>query len=200
PLDRARLRTIAVVGPNAKGVHLGGYSRDPGRGVDVVSGIAEKVGPAVRVIHAEGVRITEGEPNWSQDAVVFGDPAKNRQRIQEAVDLVGPADAIVVVVGTNESTSREAYSDQHLGDAVDLSREPLWPFGYGLSYTTFSLANVRVTPATIAADGTAQVSADVTNTGARAGDEVVQLYIRDVVSSVTRPIKELRGFERVSLA
>jgi beta-glucosidase len=55
-------------------------------------------------------------------------------------------------------------------------------------------------PATIAPDGTAQVSADVTNTGARAGDEVVQLYIRDVVSSVTRPIKELRGFERVALA
>ena len=62
PFDRTRLRTIAVVGPNAKGVHLGGYSRDPGRGVDVLDGIAAKVGPAVRVIHAEGVRITEGDP------------------------------------------------------------------------------------------------------------------------------------------
>jgi len=82
---------------------------------------------------------------------------------------------------------------------VDLTREPLWPFGYGLSYTTFTVSNVRVTPATIAPDGTAQVSADVTNTGVRAGDEVVQLYVQHLGSTVERPIRELKGYKRVAL-
>ena len=81
---------------------------------------------------------------------------------------------------------------------LDLSREPLWPFGHGLSYSTFTLRNLKVTPDTIGPGGSASVSVDVANTGARSGDEVVQLYIRDVVSSVTRPTKELRGFERVT--
>ena len=79
-------------------------------------------------------------------------------------------------------------------------REPLWAFGHGLSYTTFTIANVRVSPASIGAAGRATVTVDVTNTGTRAGDEVVQLYIHDVVSSVTTPVKQLRGFERVTLA
>jgi len=87
PLDRAKLKTIAVVGPNAKGVRLGGYSSDPGRGVDILQGIQDKAGAGIRVLHAEGVRITEHEPNWTADKVVFGDPVKNRQRIAEAVKL-----------------------------------------------------------------------------------------------------------------
>ena len=77
---------------------------------------------------------------------------------------------------------------------------PLYAFGYGLSYTTFAVENVRLEDATIARDGATRVLADVTNTGARAGTEVVQLYVRDRVSSVTRPVKELKGFARVSLA
>ena len=80
-----------------------------------------------------------------------------------------------------------------------MSREPLWPFGHGLSYTTFALANLRVSPSTIAAGGRAEVTIDVVNTGRVTGDEVVQLYVRDLVSSVTRPTKELCGFERVTL-
>ena len=77
--------------------------------------------------------------------------------------------------------------------------EPLWPFGYGLSYTTFEVSEPTLSQATIPADGTATVSVEVTNTGDRAGDEVVQLYLRDVVSSVTRPVQELKAFERVTL-
>jgi len=76
---------------------------------------------------------------------------------------------------------------------------PLFPFGYGLSYTKFQYSNLRVEPNSIATNGSAKVSVDVTNAGTRMGDEVVQLYVRDEVSSVTRPIKELRGFERVSI-
>ncbi len=297
PLDRKKLKTIAVVGPNAKGVRLGGYSSDPGRGIDILQGIREKAGPGVRVLHAEGVRITEHEPDWTGDKVVFGDPEKNRRRITEAVAVARQADVAVVVVGTNESTSREAWADEHLGDVADLQlssqqdelveavrktgkpvvvvlingrplaipriaetipailegfylgqeggtalaealfgdlnpggklpisfprhvgqlpvyygrkptsfrnyldmpREPLFSFGHGLSYTTFKMDNLSVTPAKIGPGGRATVKVDVTNTGARKGDEVVQLYLHDRVSSVTRPAKELCGFERVSL-
>jgi beta-glucosidase len=80
------------------------------------------------------------------------------------------------------------------------SREPLFPFGFGLSYTTFEIGAPKLSAAQIRTDGSVTVSVDVRNTGKVAGDEVVQLYLRDVVSSVTRPVKELRGFKRVSLA
>jgi beta-glucosidase len=78
--------------------------------------------------------------------------------------------------------------------------EPLYPFGFGLSYTTFAYANLRVASASIRPDGRTTVSVDVRNTGSRAGDEIVQLYIRDDVSAATRPVKQLRGFRRVTLA
>jgi len=77
--------------------------------------------------------------------------------------------------------------------------DPLFAFGHGLSYTTFEISAPQLSNATIATDGSVDVSVEVTNTGDRAGDEVVQLYIRDLVSSVTRPVLELKGFERVSL-
>jgi beta-glucosidase len=121
PLDRSRLKTIAVIGPNAKGVHLGGYSKDPGRGVDLLQGIQDKAGAGIRVLYAEGTRITEHEANWTEDKVEMGDPVKNRQRIAEAVTVARQADVVVVAVGTNESTSREAWADNHLGDVAELA-------------------------------------------------------------------------------
>lgn len=77
--------------------------------------------------------------------------------------------------------------------------EPLYPFGYGLSYTTFRFANLRTSAPELALDGRVNVSVDVTNTGTRAGDEVVQLYAKWLHSAVSRPREELEGFERVSL-
>ena len=79
------------------------------------------------------------------------------------------------------------------------SKAAIFPFGFGLSYTTFEYANLKVTPAQIGPAGEAKVSVTVTNTGKRAGDEIVQLYIHDLVSSVTRPVMELKDFKRVSL-
>ena len=79
------------------------------------------------------------------------------------------------------------------------NKEPLFPFGHGLSYTSFEYSNASVEPATIGPGESAKVKVTVTNTGSREGDEIVQLYIRDEVSSVTRPIKELRDFRRVAL-
>ena len=80
------------------------------------------------------------------------------------------------------------------------SKEPLFPFGYGLSYTTFDYSNLKISPAQIGLADHAKVSVAVTNTGQRAADEIVQLYIRDLVSSVTRPVMELKDFQRISLA
>ena len=77
--------------------------------------------------------------------------------------------------------------------------EPLYPFGYGLSYTTFAYGNLRLAPEKIKPNEEARVRVDVTNSGNCAGDEVVQLYIHDQVSSVTRPVKALKGFNRISL-
>jgi beta-glucosidase len=74
---------------------------------------------------------------------------------------------------------------------------PLYPFGYGLSYTSFQYSNLRLSSTTISATGQVTVSVDVKNTGTRAGDEVVQLYVKDVAASVNRPIKELKGFKRI---
>ena len=87
------------------------------------------------------------------------------------------------------------------GDYVDGPTGPLWPFGFGLSYTCFELSDLRVDRSEVpTADGECVVRVDVANTGERAGDEVVQLYVRDEEASVARPVLELRGFQRVSLA
>jgi beta-glucosidase len=82
---------------------------------------------------------------------------------------------------------------------ADMSAKPLWEFGHGLSYTSFEYSNLRIETPRVRRDGEVRLSVDVANTGARAGAEVVQLYIRDVLASVTTPVKQLRGFERVEL-
>jgi beta-glucosidase len=84
-------------------------------------------------------------------------------------------------------------------DYVDGSADPLFEFGYGLSYTTFEFSNLLIRPTRIPIYGTVTIKADVINAGKRAGDEVVQLYINDVLASVTRPVKELKAFERIHL-
>jgi len=81
-----------------------------------------------------------------------------------------------------------------------LSEAPLYPFGHGLSYTRFEYANLRLDRTTVATNGAVQVAFDVTNTGRREGDEVAQLYVRDVAASVPVPLKQLRGFTRIRLA
>ena len=84
-------------------------------------------------------------------------------------------------------------------DYVDLSGKPQFPFGYGLSYTRFAYSNLTVSPSRIDAHGTVSIAVDVTNAGSRAGDEVVQLYLHDGPRSVTRPVEELKGFQRITL-
>jgi beta-glucosidase len=85
------------------------------------------------------------------------------------------------------------------GDYVETSARPLYEFGHGLSYTTFEFSGLVITPGILRLDGEVEIKADVKNTGNRAGDEVVQLYINDITASVTRPVKELKSFRRVHL-
>ena len=85
-------------------------------------------------------------------------------------------------------------------DYVDLTGQPLFPFGFGLSFTTFEYSDLSITPAQIGPRDTAIVKLRVKNTGARAGDEVVQLYVKDLLASIARPVMQLERFGRVSLA
>jgi beta-glucosidase len=300
PLDLVKLKTIAVIGPNAAELHLGGYSRSPLHSVPILQGIRDRVGTKVKVVYAEGCRFTAGKQDWHgwfEDNVQLVDPKTQVDKIKEAVDAAKSADIAILVVGENEATNREAWSEQHLGDrdSLDLlgaqndlvkavvetgtptivllingrplsinyiaehvpailegwylgqeggtaaanvlfgdvnpggklpitfphsvgdlpdfynhkpsanrtyafsTRKPLFPFGYGLSYTTFHFDNLRVEPAHIQVGGTAKVSIDVTNAGSREGDEVPQLYVHQKIASVTRPVMQLKGFQRIRL-
>ena len=297
PLDKGQLDQIAVIGPNADAIRLGGYSDVPNRVVTMLDGIRAEVGSEARTIYHVGVELTE-QGDWWTDEVILADRDENLARIDVARRAVADADVILLFIGGSEATRREAYAANHPGDrtSIDLVGEqlelaramfetgkpvvvilingrplgieevtdrasaviegwylgqeggtamadvlfgkvnpggklpvtiprnvgqlplvynhkpsalrgylfdttaPLFPFGYGLSYTSFSLSAPRLSATSTTADAGVTVSVDVTNTGDRAGDEVVQLYLRDKVSAVTRPVKELRGFQRVTLA
>jgi beta-glucosidase len=79
------------------------------------------------------------------------------------------------------------------------TEDPLYPFGYGLSYTQFGYSDLKIDPESVSSEDCVRIQATIKNLGDRAGDEVVQLYIRDVESSVPRPVKKLEGFSRISL-
>jgi beta-glucosidase len=300
PLDLNKLKTVAVIGPNADQLHLGGYSRNPLHGVTILQGIQDRVGSKAKVVYAEGCRFTDKHQDWHgwfDDNVGLIDPATQQDKIKEAVAAAKNADVAILVVGENESTNREAWSEQHLGDrdSLDLlgaqsqlvkevvetgtptvvllingrplsinyiaqhvpavlegwylgeeggtaaaqvlfgdinpggklpitfphsvgdlpdfynhkpsdnrsyafsTRQPLFPFGFGLSYTRFKFDNLHVEPSQIQPGGSAKVTVDVSNIGDRQGDEVVQMYVHQKVASLTRPVVALKGFERISL-
>jgi beta-glucosidase len=85
------------------------------------------------------------------------------------------------------------------GSYMDMSAKPLYPFGHGLSYTKFAYSDLKITPESVGAGDTVTIQATIKNVGQRAGDEVVQLYVHDVIASVTRPVQELKGFVRLPL-
>ena len=297
PLNLKKIKTIAVIGPNANRSLLGGYSGVPRNDVTVLAAIREKAGPRARVLYSEGCKITIGG-SWNQDEVTPSDPEEDRRQIAEAVEVAKEADVVILAIGDNEQTSREAWNLKHMGDRSTLDLigrqeelvkamvqtgkpvivllfngrpisinyvaenvpvifecwylgqetghavadvlfgdhnpggklpitiprsaghlpafynykpsarrgylfdevSPLFAFGYGLSYSKFTFGNMRLEKKKIKRNGSTRVLVDVTNSGKRAGSEVVQMYIRDLFSSVTRPIKELKGFQKVLLA
>jgi len=105
----------------------------------------------------------------------------------------------VPIYYNHKNTGRPASSSAYTSKYIDLPHMPLFAFGYGLSYTTFEYSNLTVSPSKISISQSITVTADIKNTGNRAGKEVAQLYIRDLVASATRPVRELKGFQKVHL-
>ncbi|NDV84598.1 beta-glucosidase BglX [Bacteroides sp. 51] len=109
----------------------------------------------------------------------------------------------VPIYYNHKNTGRPLLKDNpkayYRSSYIDVDNSPLYPFGYGLSYTTFDISNMRLDKREISMKETLTVTADVTNTGNCDGEEIVQLYIRDLVGSVTRPVKELKGFSKLAL-
>jgi beta-glucosidase len=296
PLDAAKVKRLGVIGTHARDTPIGGYSDIPRKVVSILDGVKAVSGERFEVVYSEGVRITESRV-WAADEVDLAPPEVNALLIGEAVKAARTCDTIVLVLGDNEQTSREAWADNHLGDRdsldllgqqndlakaifalgkptvvvllngrplsvnylaenadalvegwylgqetghavadvlfgnvnpggklpVSIARDvgqlpiyynvkptarrgylfdevsPLYPFGFGLSYTTFDISAPRLARGSIRNGETVRVEVDVVNTGARKGDEVVQLYVRDDHASVTRPVKELKHFKRVTL-
>jgi beta-glucosidase len=100
----------------------------------------------------------------------------------------------------HKSTGRPTAPDRWHTGYLDQSSTPLFPFGFGLTYTSFKYSDLKVGSSTVAPDGTLRVSADIANTGKREGTEVVQLYVHDRLAPTSRPVRELKGFQRVTLA
>ena len=305
PLDQAKIKSLAVIGPNADKIRLGGYSGVPPYFITVREGIRKRLGGGVNVSYAEGVRISEPDKDPQSNKLApyqAPSPEKDAQLIAEALDTARKADVVVLVLGGNETVTREAFAGfgggkAALGDSDDLElpgrqnelvREivklgkptvavllngrpysianlshsagailecwylgqetgnaiagvlfgdvnpsgklpvsiaqnaaqlpvfyyktpqsrlgyvfndnaPLFPFGYGLSYTTFSYGKPTLDRAQIRPNGVARVSVPVTNSGTREGEEIVQMYVHPRVSSVVQPVLRLAGFERVHL-
>ncbi len=128
--------------------------------------------------------------------VLFGDVAPGGKLPITFPRTVGQ---IPIYYGHKNTGRPPDPANKYTSKYLDAPVTPLFPFGYGLSYTSFKLTNLRLSASTIRPDGHLAVTAEIENVGERVADEVVQLYIRDMVASVTRPVKELKGFERITL-
>jgi len=286
PLDKSKIKSIAVIGPLADRLITNNYNGVPDSSVTPLKGIQDRAGAGIQVTYAVGCGIPATGKKWVPE------PAVPPDSIAPAVAAAHDADVAVVFVGTDADVEEEANDRKTMGvvgdqerlveavlaanphtvvvelsggpltvpwiaqhapalleawwpgeeggnaiadvlfgnvnpagrlphtvyasesqvppqDQYDISKgftymylkgEPLFPFGYGLSYTTFAYSNLTVSPRQISGNGTVTVSVDVKNTGARAGDEVVQLYIHDSPRGTPPPAERLRGFQRVTLA
>ena len=302
PLSDA-VRTVAVIGPNADVVRLGSYSGTPLFQVSLLEGIRARAAGRVKVTFAQGCILDKKDTNnafhgWKFETPVIATDDENLQLVAEARKAAEAADVVILALGENEATSREAWAADHLGDSATLElrgsqrmlaeavlstgtpvvvylsnarplevgflkekaqaiiegwymgqetgtaaaeilfgdvspsgkltasfpasvgqipayyskkpyagpfayqftdHAPLWPFGHGLSYTTFRYENMRLKDREISTGASTEASVDVVNTGSREADEIVQLYVHQDVSSVTRAVKELKGFRRIHL-
>lgn len=175
----------------------------PGRQEELIRAVAA-TGTPTAVVLIGGSAITMP---WldAVDAVLmawYPGEAGGRALADLLVGERNPSGRLPITFPRAEGQLPLVYNHQPTGrgdDYVDLTGEPLFPFGYGLSYTTFAYSDLRVTPDSMSAESRATVQFKVRNTGSRAGAEVVQLYVRDLLASVTQPILALKGFRRIFL-
>ncbi|MGK6352657.1 beta-glucosidase BglX [Parapedobacter sp. DT-150] len=132
--------------------------------------------------------------------VLFGDVNPSGKLPATFPQHVGQVPLYYSHKNTGRPLAEGQWFQKFRSNYLDVSNEPLYPFGYGLSYTTFGYGEVALSADTLPRGGKLQVRVQVTNTGDYAGEEVVQLYLRDLVGSVTRPVKELKGFQKIRLA
>jgi len=298
PLDASKIKTMAVIGPNAADIHLGGYTMEPRTGISVLDGIRQFANGKFDVTYAEGCKITTTPGSfWDNDNTVLNDEQSDLKLISEAAAIASKSDVVLLVIGENESICREGWGEDHRGDRDDLAlfgrqeelvkavlqtgkpvivllingrpitanyvaenvpallegwymgqetgtavadvlfgkvnpsgklsitipknvgqlpayyskkpsryrsyvnsdMTPLFPFGFGLSYTTFEYGKPELSKTEIHKNENVKVAVVVKNSGTYKGDEIIQLYIHDKVSSVTRPILELKDFARITL-
>ncbi len=277
PLDRTKLKSVAVIGPYADIVALDWYSGTPGYSVSVLDGIKNKLGNSVNVSFAHdntddaAVKIAKDAdvaivvvgnhptcnagwakcplPSDGKEAIDRQSLTLEQEELVKQVYAVNPRTVVVLIssfpfviqwtqenipailhMAHNSQEEGNALADALFGDYnpggrlvttwpmsleqlppmmdYDLRHgrtymyfkdKPLYPFGYGLSYTTFEYSNLKTSADEIARNGEIAVSVDVRNNGPRAGDEVVQMYVAHVGSKVERAIEELKGFKRIRL-
>ncbi|KJF43539.1 hypothetical protein LH29_15145 [Draconibacterium sediminis] len=299
PLNSKKIKSIAVVGPNANSDEMGTYSIENDNVVNILKGITKYVGTAVKVNYAEGCKIADFTKVDGNDAIIEFTEAEESNSIKKAIDVVKKSDVAIVCVGGNLKTAREAfyrvgiagdrstidllsnqkklvldaiatgkpvivvlmggrpfaipeiaekataivntfYLGQTNGDALakvifgdvnpsgkltisflhsagqipyyysmkgnsnykgywETPPAPVYAFGHGLSYTSFEYTNLNIEKEAFNLDEAVNFSVKVKNTGNRDGAEVVQIYFRDKVASVTRPAKQLVRFEKVWL-
>jgi len=288
PLDKTKIKTIAVIGPHADMFTAGGYSGKPMNPITPVQGIRNRMQPGTEVILVKGAEIVppRNNPNGNTSPIF-----NKEDELNKATEAAKKADVAILYVGTTIPIEGEGHDRTSLGlpgnqeelikrvlavnlrtivvlmnagpltiptvkeaapaiieawwggeqganaiadaifgninpggklpftvyasesqvpsqDEYDVTKgftymyingKPLFPFGYGLSYTQFGYSNLKLDRKSINSNGEITVTADIKNTGKLKGDEVVQLYVHQVKSSVKRPAKELRGFERITL-
>jgi beta-glucosidase len=277
PLDRARLKTIAVIGPWADQVLLDWYSGTPPYTVSTLEGIREAAGKSIKVLFTDGSNPAEAAAlarKADVAIVVVGNhpecnagwdqcptPSNGKEDVDRKTIVLEQEDLVKQVFAANPRTIEVLrasfpyaidWSQQNLPAIVHITHnseeeghgladvlfgeyspagrltqtwptgddqlqpildynllhgetylysklKPLYPFGYGLSYTTFAYQSLSLSAPQVAADGSVQVRVKVRNTGKRAGDEVVQLYVQHLGSAVERPQLELKGFKRVRI-
>lgn len=139
------------------------------------------------------------EAAYAISDVLFGDVNPSGKLTATFPQNVGQIPLFYNHKNTGRPLQEGRWFEKFRSNYLDVSNEPLYPFGYGLSYTTFAYSDIHLSSTEMTADGELTATVTVTNTGSRDGAEVVQLYIRDLVGSVTRPVKELKGFEKIFL-
>ena len=139
------------------------------------------------------------EAGYAIADVIFGDVNPSGKLTSTFPQNIGQVPIYYAHKNTGRPLPEGKWFEKFRSNYLDVSNDPLYPFGYGLSYTQFSYSDIKLSSSKMAKGGSIIASVTVTNTGMMEGKEVVQLYLRDIVGSISRPVKELKGFQKINL-